>query len=196
MGEQLPCKEEIGGSNPPSSIIFRDRFGRYSLLTGLEAPGHCFWCGAAVKKGRRYCSEGHSDLYYKHFYWPAAARWCLERYQHRCADCSETAKVAHHLVPLNGSFRLWNVLNRPENLVALCYRCHGKRHSGPARVRIWRGWSLSNGRVAWSLNKRLERRYCAALYLPPPGWEVRKIECPPWLRGSLGEFRVKVNSRV
>jgi len=36
--------------------------------------------------------------------------------------------VAHHIEPLNGSFRLWNKLNRPDNLIWLCGNCHdGKR---------------------------------------------------------------------
>lgn len=109
----------------------RDRFGTYRLLTGHEGPGRCFWCGAGVDGRRRYCCGEHTDLYWRHFIWSWAARWCLDRHGHTCVDCGETAVLAHHVVPLAGSSRVANILNRPENVVALCNSCHGKRHTGP-----------------------------------------------------------------
>ncbi len=35
----------------------------------------------------------------------------------------------HHIIPLNGSDRISNVLNRPENFVVLCKKCHRERHT-------------------------------------------------------------------
>ena len=107
----------------------KDSYGEYQLLTGLEAPGRCFWCGCEVGKRRRYCCEDHSDEYYRHFFWASAAGWCVVRAHHFCADCGGTATLAHHIIPLGGAFRPWNILNRPENLAALCYSCHGRRHA-------------------------------------------------------------------
>ena len=119
----------------------KDRFGPYQLFTGFESPRHCFWCGKEVDGRRRYCSEEHNDLYWKHFAWPSAAAWCLKRYDHKCADCGMASDkrpnwviiplVAHHIDPLNGEERVWNIKNRPENVIALCPACHGKRHSSP-----------------------------------------------------------------
>lgn len=115
----------------------RDRYGSYSLLTGHEEPGRCFWCGTEVRKSRRYCCKEHSDLYWKHFGWGFAAPWCLERYNQTCADCGEKGGlVAHHIKPLNGAQRTWNILNRPENLVALCHKCHQRRHHPPVPSKV------------------------------------------------------------
>lgn len=108
-----------------------DRYGEYQLLTGYEAPCKCFWCGCEVKKHRRYCCKEHSDQYRETFLWPWAAPACLKRQGHKCGDCPEeaVAVVVHHIIPLNGSPRYVNILNRPENLVGLCRACHGKRHA-------------------------------------------------------------------
>jgi hypothetical protein len=105
-----------------------DRWSEYKILSGHEDPESCFWCGVSVKAHRRYCCEEHRDLYYRHFYWPMASFWCLGRLK-KCADCGGHAHIAHHIEPLNGQYRLWNVRNRPENLVALCSSCHRKRHT-------------------------------------------------------------------
>ncbi len=110
-----------------------DRWGKLYNLTGLEAPGHCLWCGVEVKN-RRYCCEDHKEAYLEHFRWPEASSAALKRAGGKCADCPKEAKYAselrvHHIEPLNGGFRLWNILNRPGNLVVLCPPCHGKRHA-------------------------------------------------------------------
>ena len=34
----------------------------------------------------------------------------------------------HHIVPLKGSDRMVNLLNKSDNLVVLCKKCHQKRH--------------------------------------------------------------------
>lgn len=107
----------------------QDCYGTIYNLTGNETPGKCFWCGCDVSKRRRYCCEEHRGFYYDHFRWPQASAWCLQRYEGVCADCSRRARVAHHIEPLGYGYRIWNILNRPENLVALCFKCHGKRHA-------------------------------------------------------------------
>lgn len=33
---------------------------------------------------------------------------------------------AHHIVPLDGEYRVVNALNHPDNLIALCTVCHGE----------------------------------------------------------------------
>lgn len=113
--------------------MLTDRYGIYFKLTGHEDKGHCFWCGAEVKGGRRYCCQEHHELYLETYHWPEASAACLKRYNGSCADCGKEAKWAselriHHIKPLNGAYRLWNDLNRPDNLIALCPSCHGKRH--------------------------------------------------------------------
>jgi hypothetical protein len=107
-----------------------DRYGPIYLLTELEERGHCFWCGAAVTHGRRYCCDAHREKYHKYFHWPDASAWALERADGHCQHCGETKDlVVHHIEPLDGSLRLWNILNRPDNLIALCHSCHGKEHA-------------------------------------------------------------------
>ena len=117
-------------NNPGVSPDLYDRYGPYCILTGLEELGGCFWCGIDVKGGRRYCCAEHSDLYHEYFCWPEASAACLARQKHVCGDCWEIQRLlAHHILPLNGGNRLWNILNRPGNLIGLCASCHGKRHA-------------------------------------------------------------------
>lgn len=136
----------------------QDRWGTYSLFTGLEAPGRCFWCGAEVKN-RRFCAfigpvEGYLDpythrwrgawdsqppvsycqaQYWAHFYWGYASKWCWERSGGKCQACGqevpETSRRTHHLEALGGRPRAWSSLNVPPNLQALCASCHGKAHA-------------------------------------------------------------------
>ncbi len=111
----------------------KDCFGTYTVLTGHEGSGGCFWCGGAFpdKRRRRFCCEACRLEYDRHFFWPVAAAWCLERASYKCHDCGIAHfLVAHHIKPLNGAPRTYNILNLPENLIALCPTCHGKRHAG------------------------------------------------------------------
>ena len=98
-----------------------------------EPKGVCFWCGGILPpRRRRYYCDAHQDEYYRHFWWISAQPWCMERYNHTCADCGKRAEEAHHIIPLpEGATRTVHPLNRPENLVALCCKCHGKRHTKP-----------------------------------------------------------------
>lgn len=116
-------------------MAMNDRYGSYYNLTGYEAPRRCFWCGTEVDGRRRYCCGEHRELYYNHFRWPEASAWCLRRQENRC-PCGNEACVVHHIIPLNGAYRLWNILNRPENLVALCYKHHGEKHAAAVKLEL------------------------------------------------------------
>lgn len=117
-------------------------------LTGKEKKGYCSWCGKPLKGRRwRYCSNECADNYYKHFAWNTARWWAKERAKYQCEECGFKSiryedflrspkhvwdcpdLVVHHIDLLNDEDRAWNIKNRPENLVVLCYTCHGKRHS-------------------------------------------------------------------
>lgn len=108
----------------------QDRYGEYYSFTGHEAPSRCFWCGIEVKKHRRYCCKEHHTFYLEHFHWFEASNACLKRQWTICGDCCERHfLVVHHIEPLNGTPRIWNILNQPKNLIGLCPPCHGKRHT-------------------------------------------------------------------
>ena len=120
----------------------RDRYGEIHNFTGNEGRRRCFWCGVEVNERKRYCCPEHQELYWKHFRWPEASDWCLERDGGKCVDCGlkpersalywRSSLRVHHIDPLKGEAnRLWSIKNRPENLVTLCPACHGKRHSSP-----------------------------------------------------------------
>lgn len=125
----------------------RDRYGEFGVFTGYETEELCFWCGADLDgpRYRRWCKAkpAHWRIYYQHFNWGYASSWCLERYDYRCANCDYHQIVpagdhpswyvqnleVHHIVPLDGSWRLWSVLNIPWNLICLCHDCHQAVHA-------------------------------------------------------------------
>lgn len=109
---------------------------RYTVLTGFEGTGKCFWCGGVLKgKLKRYC-RGHMVEYYRHFEWASASRWARERAGNKCENCGcaewyirngynlRTQLEVHHIVPLRGAARYFTVYNLPWNLIALCKACH------------------------------------------------------------------------
>jgi len=112
----------------------------YTVLTGYEGTGLCFWCGGELSgKLKRYC-YGHMKEYYRHFDWGYAKQWCIERYDHRCANCgileddiprvgvggyyTRSGMEVHHIIPVNGESRQFTAYNLPWNLMALCHDCH------------------------------------------------------------------------
>lgn len=119
----------------------RDSFGEFSVLTGYEGSGNCWYCGKAFpdRRERRFCSSGCRVMYEESFYWAWASRTAIRRARYRCHDCGLKGKrrlQVHHIIPLNGGDRIKNVLNRRENLVVLCKRCHKKRHEGALKSQI------------------------------------------------------------
>lgn len=116
----------------------RDRWGRYFDFSGHEEKGHCFWCGIAVKN-RRYCSKQHSYLYLTFYHWNEAVENVYRRIHdpvrrgYVCERCNEiftgdNTTDIHHIIPVNGEDRNWNVKNSPDNLLGLCKRCHIETH--------------------------------------------------------------------
>ena len=107
-----------------------DRYGSFYLITGLEEHGRCFWCGAVVHGGRRYCNDDHRDKYHEYFYWPDASAAARRKADGHCQLCYRvTDLIVHHIEPLNGTLRTWNILNIPSYLIAVCHSCHGKEHA-------------------------------------------------------------------
>ena len=108
-----------------------DRYGLYFDLSGNEAEGHCFLCGAETKY--RYCCSEHSYEYWSSYNWKWASRAVCKRYDdgYHCGDCGHQGHHSdfevHHIVPLDGEDRNWNVLNMASNLILLCRRCHIQR---------------------------------------------------------------------
>lgn len=111
----------------------------YTILTGYEGTGKCFWCGGTLKgKLKRYC-RGHMQLYYRHFMWSSASGWALDRAEHRCQNCGvaevyndqygRTNLNVHHIVPLDGRPRDFSAFNLPWNLCSLCIACHLEIHT-------------------------------------------------------------------
>lgn len=119
---------------------------QYTVLTGYEGTGRCFWCGGELKgKLKRYC-RGHMKEYYRYFEWASARDWCIDRQEGICANCGAKAGEiigvekhgwflrrhslqVHHIVPLDGMKRFFSAFNLPWNLMALCHGCHQEVHA-------------------------------------------------------------------
>lgn len=127
----------------------KDSFGTYTIITGFEGTGGCFWCGKKLEGRRRFCGHqsGHWTRYQEHFNWGYARAGCLNRYKFRCANCGTEAPEmplsyweasasvlgkqlkAHHIIPLEGIFRAMSPFNISWNLICLCHRCHLEIHT-------------------------------------------------------------------
>ena len=114
-------------------------------LSGHEGTGRCHWCAGEFKNKRqkRFCCKACMDAYYYEFFWTWACIRAIREHPY-CADCGVTRRESysdtgvytlevHHIEPLNGEYRTWNVKNRPENLVVLCHDCHVLRHKLPPK---------------------------------------------------------------
>ncbi len=114
----------------------------FTVLTGFEAIGGCFWCGGELEgKQRRYC-KGHRDEYYRHFDWSTAGSWARKRAGNKCENCGIEARdiptigpyftsgyEVHHIVDLKGETRQFTAFNLPWNLICLCHNCHLEVHA-------------------------------------------------------------------
>jgi hypothetical protein len=105
------------------------------ICTGFETTGYCFWCGGSFpdNRHRHYCSTTCSDEYHRHFRWSAASRYALIRSDYHCQICNLKSEgmyglEVHHIVPVNGGYRVVNALNCPCNLIVLCKTCHDAWH--------------------------------------------------------------------
>lgn len=118
----------------------KDRWGTFHILTGYEGTGRCFWCGEELTgRATRYCRSKdpvHWRLYWEHFNWGYARKWCCRRQEGICANCgwhppldrdgeySWYGLEVHHIVPLDGTLRIWTPYNLPWNLIGFCHECH------------------------------------------------------------------------
>ncbi len=131
----------------------KDTYGIYTIITGFEGTGGCFWCGKDLEgRRRRFCGHrsGHWTLYNNHFFWGFARSECLERYDWHCANCGTEAEEipptsylyreayaaaqktqlkAHHIIPLEGQPRAMSPFNIHWNLICLCHGCHLEIHA-------------------------------------------------------------------
>lgn len=121
----------------------RDSFGVYTIITGFEGTGGCFWCGKELEGRRRFCGHrsGHWTLYNNHFFWGFARYECLKRYDWCCANCghqgpeeswqiqSISSLEVHHIIPLEGEARAMSPFNIHWNLICLCHKCHQQIHA-------------------------------------------------------------------
>lgn len=128
----IPNRSTIILNNMTNNLL-KDSFGSYKILTGNEGRGRCWWCGADFPdtRARRYCSRKCRRNYQNNFYWLWASARALKRAGYLCQDCGLRGKrnlQVHHIIPLNGSDRIVSALNKPDNLVVLCKKCHKKRH--------------------------------------------------------------------
>ena len=116
-----------------------DTFGTFTVITGFEGTGRCFWCGKDIEGRRRFCKQGSGcwTRYQEHFTWGYAKYECIKRYEYRCANCGVeeiggtngfTNLRVHHIIPLNGANRAVSVYNIFWNLICLCHECHKEIH--------------------------------------------------------------------
>lgn len=106
------------------------REGQLLILTGYEETDRCYWCGGELSSRRLcYCSIECQLNYYRNFCWIEAEHIALREAKYTCRECGERNRLeleVHHIIPLNGGYRMWNVLNKQENLKVLCLECHKK----------------------------------------------------------------------
>jgi len=110
-----------------------DSYGSYKIIIGYEGSGRCWWCGGTFpdRRARRFCTTACRRRYEENFYWSWASMAAIRRARFRCKECGLKGKrrlQVHHIIPLNGTDRLVNALNRRENLAVLCKECHRKKH--------------------------------------------------------------------
>jgi len=65
--------------------------------------------------------------------WQVTRRWVLLRFENKCADCGDEARLQiHHLTY---EFRGNELAKHLDTLIALCPACHGRRHNLPVSAR-------------------------------------------------------------
>ena len=133
-------------------------------FTGNEESGACWLCGGVLpKRRRRWCCDEHMTQYWGTYNYSYASGVCMRRTENTCENCHKSHSAlfkeirertepgycssytdaqieVHHIIPLEGEPREWNVLNRQDNLTALCHQCHLQAHASmrqptPKKVR-------------------------------------------------------------
>lgn len=125
----------------------------YDLWGFIEATpkGFCHFCQDPLKTKRQklFCSKECYELYYANFFWQTASRLAITKAHRKCQRCGVSEKglweiaqkekqihhftplsylEVHHIIPLNGDNRTWNILNWGGNLIVLCHDCHVLTH--------------------------------------------------------------------
>ena len=66
-----------------------------------------------------YCSYGAKEI-------------ALERTDNKCEQCGKVGPggllIGHHIFPIKGLWREFNLFNHPSNITILCPSCHAKIH--------------------------------------------------------------------
>lgn len=102
-------------------------------------------CGKELTgRQKKYCSKEHSDAYFNEyiapFWWENASNTARKRAGYKCERCGSTDRIeVHHKEKLPLTEKSWNgkklakyhnnPLNRQENLIVLCRKCHDKEHT-------------------------------------------------------------------
>ncbi len=92
---------------------------------GTRLPA-CRVCGGPLSGRQRvYCSPACSREWDVNHVWTVASAEALKRAQRRCAECGKTwYQEIHHVVPLQGRYRVVTCMNHQQNLQVLCHDCH------------------------------------------------------------------------
>jgi len=124
----------------------KDSFGYFTVITGFEGTGGCFWCGQQLVGRRRFCQRGSGcwTRYQEHFTWSYASHKVVRESGYRCQNCGRenvdipiiggkynerSGLEVHHIIPLNGQDRAVSVYNIYWNLIPLCHDCHMLLHA-------------------------------------------------------------------
>lgn len=102
-------------------------------------------CGKELTgRQKKYCSQQHSDDYYREYIapleWRNASKIARKRAGYKCEKCGSRDRIeVHHKNKLPLTVRTWKgkkvanynntPLNRQENLMVLCRKCHDKEHT-------------------------------------------------------------------
>ena len=120
---------------PPEEAVFREYSGwslegRKLRQEALDKK-ICAYCKKPFDNNRvkYWCSAMDTDCSSK-FYWKYFITWstvrdkALERDNHKCVLCKQTAKDVHHIKPISKDGKIFDL----DNLISLCYDCHRHKH--------------------------------------------------------------------
>lgn len=74
-------------------------------------------------------AKEYAKRFYRSKEWQSVREYVLMRESYLCKDCMKPAEEVHHIEHITPSnIDDVTITLNPENLVALCYECHKKRH--------------------------------------------------------------------
>lgn len=119
------------------AIAENDEFPRYTVTTCHDFGGRAFERknrGGVSGLACRSCRYGAPILYRKSNYganWENVRKWVLERESGQCWECGARGDLHVHHIENLVWFKTTEAAHRPENLVALCERCHNELEDKP-----------------------------------------------------------------